>query len=103
MSEGVKRISCLNDLDHFCYFNGEYIVKEDRRNKTDLVPKYYSDYFKIPINLDMTWVPHACCKMYAEHLRQWSNRARTKLKFGKPMIWREPKITMMTVTSVVWI
>ena len=91
MSGGLRSQGCLNDPDHFCYICGEYILKENRKNIIKSVLENYSAYFGIPIeNLDKTWVPHKVCRTCEEHLRQWSNKKRKSLKFGKPMIWREP-------------
>ena len=37
------------------------------------------------------WAPHMVCKSYTECLRQWSKGKKITLKFGIPMVWREPK------------
>ncbi|KAG6445575.1 hypothetical protein O3G_MSEX003980 [Manduca sexta] len=46
--------------------------------------------------LDKPWVPNIVCKLCSEHLRQWANGKRNHLKYSAPMIWAEPKITLMT-------
>lgn len=37
------------------------------------------------------WIRNVVCKTCYEHLRQWKQGKRNSLKFGIPMIWREPK------------
>ena len=36
-------------------------------------------------------MPHQVCTLCAETLRSWSQGKNAKLKFGVPMVWREPK------------
>ena len=53
--------------------------------------KAYYAYFKIKLgNQDKTWAPHIICKSCKESLRLSTTGNRTALKFGIPMIWREP-------------
>ena len=40
---------------------------------------------------DKDWAPHMVCKSCTECLRQWSKGKKISLKFGIPIIWREPK------------
>ena len=40
---------------------------------------------------DKAWAPHMVCKSCTECLRQWSKSKKTSLKFGIPMVWREPR------------
>ena len=40
---------------------------------------------------DKSWAPHIVCKQCVEHLRQWTKKVRKSLRFGIPMVWREPK------------
>ena len=40
---------------------------------------------------DKAWAPHMVCKSCTEYLRQWSKGKKTSLKFGIPMVWREPR------------
>ena len=42
-------------------------------------------------NQNKAWAPHIVCKQCVEHLRQWTKKDRKSLRFGIPMIWREPK------------
>ena len=37
------------------------------------------------------WAPHAACKPCVEHLGEWTKGNRKDLKFGKPMVRREPR------------
>lgn len=84
--------SCVNHPDVFCYICGEYTLKENRKNISDFVKKAYVGYFGVRLgDQDKTWAPHQVCKTCTEHLRQWTNGKRRSLKFGVPMVWREPK------------
>ena len=40
---------------------------------------------------DKAWAPHIVCKQCVEHLGQWTKKDRKSLRFGIPMVWREPK------------
>ena len=40
---------------------------------------------------DKAWAPHMVCRSCTECLRQWSKGKKTSLKFGIPMVWREPR------------
>ena len=35
--------------------------------------------------------PHIVCKACVENLRKWTNGTLASLRFGVPMVWREPK------------
>ncbi|QQP52342.1 Uncharacterized protein FKW44_004467 [Caligus rogercresseyi] len=48
-------------------------------------------YFKVKLgDQDKSWAPHMVCKTCVEYLRRWTKGAKTSLKFGIPMVWREP-------------
>ena len=40
---------------------------------------------------DKAWAPHMVCKSSTKCLRQWSKGKKTSLKYGIPMVWREPR------------
>ncbi|XP_022826353.1 peptidyl-prolyl cis-trans isomerase G-like [Spodoptera litura] len=42
-------------------------------------------------NQDKYWLPHMCCYSCHKNLTNWFNGKPTKMPFGQPMIWREPK------------
>ena len=82
---------CNNDKDSFCYTCGELVFKENRKTIDEFYKKAYYTYFKIKLgDLDKTWAPHIVCKSCKETLRLWTKGNRTALKFGIPMVWREP-------------
>lgn len=86
-----SRRCCVNHPDVFCYVCGEYMLKENRKNITDFVKCAYLGYFGVKLgDQDKTWAPHFVCKTCTEHLRQWTTGQRKSLKFGVPMVWREP-------------
>lgn len=87
-----SRRSCLNSPNVFCYICGEYTVAKQRKNITDFVRQAYQAYFGVQLgDQDKSWAPHIVCKTCVECLRQWSDQKRKSLKFGVPMVWREPK------------
>ena len=82
---------CINDKDSFCYTCGELVFEENRKTIGKFYMKAYYTYFKIKlVDQDKTWAPHIICKSCKESLRLWTTGNRTALKFGIPMIWREP-------------
>ena len=57
-----------------------------------LSKKIYLTYFGVPLgDQDKSWTPHQVCTTCVETLRSWSQGKNAKLKFGVPMVWREPK------------
>ncbi len=85
------RRSCRNKPDVFCYICGEYTLSVDRKSITRFVKRAYQAYFEIKLgDQDKSWAPHTVCKTCVEYLRRWTKGAKTSLKFGIPMVWREP-------------
>ncbi|XP_018412291.1 PREDICTED: leucine-rich repeat-containing protein 43 [Nanorana parkeri] len=67
------------------------ICQDQRRNINTFVKKVYLAYFKVRLgDQDKNWGPHKVCKTCVETLRSWSKGKNAKLKFGVPMVWREP-------------
>lgn len=92
MSTPSKRRKCCNDPDIFCYICGYFTLAPRRRNITTFVKRVYRAYFKVPLgDQDKNWAPHKVCTTCVETLRSWSQGKNAKLKFGVPMVWREPK------------
>ncbi|KAK5649680.1 hypothetical protein RI129_000709 [Pyrocoelia pectoralis] len=80
MASRSKR-SCVNHPDVFCYICGEYTFKENRKPVSDFVRRSYLTYFGVHLgNQDKSWAPHF-----------WTVGKRKCLKFGVPMVWREPR------------
>nr|CAI5861869.1 unnamed protein product [Callosobruchus analis] len=91
-SASSSRRSCVNQPDVFCYICGEYMFQQNRRAITEFVKQAYLAYFGVKLgDQDKTWAPHLVCKTCTEQLRQWTTGKRKCLKFGVPMVWREPK------------
>ena len=81
----------INDKDSFRYTCGEFVFKENRKAIDEFYMKAYYTFLKIELDdQDKTWAPHIICKSCKEILRLWTRGKRTALKFGIPMIWREP-------------
>ena len=87
-----SRRSCRNHPNIFCYICGEYTLEKNRKPVTDFVTRVYLGYFGVKLaDQDKIWAPHIVCKTCTEHLRQWTSGNRSGLKFGIPMVWREPR------------
>ncbi|XP_027233923.2 uncharacterized protein [Penaeus vannamei] len=83
--------SCKNKPNVFCYICGEYTIVPNRNPVTSFIKRAYHAYFNIKLgDQDKAWTPHMVCKACAENLRQWTKGKKSCLKFGIPMIWREP-------------
>lgn len=86
-----SRGSCRNKPDVFCYICGEYILVQNRKPITSSIKRSYHAYFQMALgDQDKDWAPHIVCKKCTEYLRVWSKGQKTALKFGIPMVWREP-------------
>ena len=86
------RRSCRNRPDIFCYICGEYTLVPYRNPVTTFIKQTYHAYFGMKLgDQDKAWAPHMVCKSCTECLRQWSKGKKTSLKFGIPMVWREPR------------
>ena len=78
------------------YICGKFKIT-DQRNLfkfiyKEFIQKAYHAYFSVQLgDQEKPWVPHVVYKTCVEHLRQWTQGSRKALKFGIPMIWREPK------------
>ena len=54
--------------------------------------KAYHRYFQVKLeDQDRSWAPYVVWMTCKEHIRQWTNETRKSLKFGIPMVWREPQ------------
>ena len=88
----VARRACKNKPDLFCYICGEYTLSPNRNEVTDFLKRVYKAYFGMKLgDQDKPWAPHIVCKVCTESLRNWSKGCKTSMKFGIPMVWREPK------------
>ena len=87
-----KQRKCCNDPDIFCYICGCFTLPPQRRIISSFIKKIYLAYFGVLLrDQDKSWVPHQVCTTCVKTLRSWSQGKNMKLKFGVPMIWREPK------------
>ena len=85
------RRSCKNKPDVFCYICSEYTIVPNRNQVTSFIKCAYHSYFGIKLgNQDKAWVRHMVCKSCTEYLCQWTKGKKSCLKFGIPMVWREP-------------
>ena len=68
------------------------MLPNQRANITEFVKKAYFAYFGVKLrDQDKPWAPYSVCKSCVEHLREWTKgKRKTGLKFGVPMVWREP-------------
>ena len=59
---------------------------------TDFVKRAYLTYFKIKLgDQNKPWASNIVCGACAATLRNWSKGQKCDMKFGVPMVWREPK------------
>ena len=87
-----SRRSCRNRPDIFCSICDEYTLVPHRNRVTTFIQQTFHAYFGMKLgDQDKAWAPHMVCKSCTECLRQWSKGKKTSLKFGIPMVWREPK------------
>ena len=92
MSTTSKRRKCCNDPDIFCCICGCYTSPPQRGNINSFIKRIYPAYFGVPLgDQDKSWALHQVCSTCAEILRSWSQEKNAKIKFGVPMVWREPK------------
>ncbi|GBL87024.1 hypothetical protein AVEN_218731-1 [Araneus ventricosus] len=83
---------CSNDPNKFCYICGELTIKKQQRNITDFVKKLFFAYFGVRLgDQDKSWAPNIVCCICVEELKQWLSGKQKSLRFGIPMIWREPR------------
>jgi len=65
---------------------------KQRKSITAFVSEVYFLYFGVRLgDQDKPWAPHKVCKTCVENLRHWKNGQRNNVKFGTPMVWREPR------------
>ena len=92
MATSSSRRSCLNNPNDLCHICGQYTLLSNRNGISEFVKRAYLAYFKVRLgDQDKAWAPHIVCKQCVEHLRQWTKKVRKSLRFGIPMVWREPK------------
>ena len=84
--------SCKNHPDSFSYICGEFKITDERNHVTEFFQKAHHAYLGIQLGDQVKLeVPHVVCKTCVKQLRQWTKSSRKTLKFGIPLIWREPK------------
>ena len=67
-------------------------MNEQRKLISDFVKRTYLAYFEVKLgDQDKQWAPNIVYKTCMEHLTQWIVGKMRSLKFGVPMVWREPK------------
>jgi hypothetical protein len=72
------------------------MIKKQQRSIKGFVIKVYCAYFGVRLGCqDKSWAPHKLCYVCIEDLRKWSKEKKKPFRFGVPMIWREPKITVI--------
>ena len=63
-----------------------------RFNVRDFTKRAYEAYFGMKLgDQDKPWAPHKVCKHCTERLRFWTQGKVNSMRFGVPVVWREPK------------
>ena len=87
-----KRRKCCYDPNIFCYICGCFTLPPQSRTINSFIKKLYLAYFGVPLgDQDKSWAPHKVCTTCVKTWRSCSQGKNAKLKFGVPMVWREPK------------
>ena len=77
--------------DKFCYICGEFMTKTKRRSVSQALKLNYLAYFGVKLgDQDKTWAPHFVCKVCDVSLSRWKSGKLSSMRFGVPMVWREP-------------
>lgn len=80
---------CKN-REKFCAICGEYTTKKEKRTITSQIKENYELYFGFAL-VENSWSPSQVCNSCACSLRNWRNNKGYGMRFGVPMIWRQPK------------
>ncbi|KAJ8887560.1 hypothetical protein PR048_013776 [Dryococelus australis] len=88
----LRRRTCRNTPDSFCYICGEFTFARHREKISLIVKKAYKHYFGMELgDQDKNWAPHICCATcYVNFINWWICKGNSML-FAAPMSWREPK------------
>ena len=88
----TSRWCCINSPDAFCYIWGKFTYSSERKEISDFVKRAYLAYFGIPLgDQDKPWAPHTICSICYSLLLAWTTKKpNCHLRFGIPMVWREP-------------
>ncbi|XP_077117201.1 uncharacterized protein LOC143773722 [Ranitomeya variabilis] len=83
---------CANIVNNFCYVCGYVTFANQRRPITPLVKTAYHHYFGVKVgDQEKPWAPHICCNSCSVNLVAWLKNKGRSMRFGVPMIWREPR------------
>ena len=87
----ARRRRCKKGPNVFYYICGEYLIKDQRLNIRDFRKQEYQAYFGMKLrNQDKNSAPHQMCKSCTESLRNYTLGKLKIMRFGIPMVWREP-------------
>lgn len=75
--------------DSFCYICGEYTIDNQKKHYRFRQKSVFSLFGVRLGHQDKSWAPHILCKTCVKLIRSWTKGER-RLKFGIPMVWREP-------------
>ena len=78
----------------YFFASGSNFLKKRKKTKKwkTKVWKAYLAYFKVKLNdQDKPWAHHIDRKNMCRKVKKWTKGTLKNLKFGAPMVWREPK------------
>ena len=82
---------CKHGPDQFCYICGEFITKTRKRSISSVLKLNYFAYFGVKLgDQDKKWAPHFVCQVCDASLSKWKRGQLASMRFGVPMVWREP-------------
>ena len=92
---------CRNTPDNFCYICGQQTLSAQGCSLTPYFCRAHYLYFGCKVgDKGKTLAPQMSCNTCTTKLRLWANGKRQSMGFAVPVIWREPKIMLMTATSI---
>lgn len=81
---------CRKNFHQFCYMCGRFTIMPNKRKISTEIAEIYEQYFNIPVNQNVDWVPNIACISCVMRLNDWKNGRHESMPYGVPMIWSEP-------------
>lgn len=79
------------ERDKFCVICGDYVTVKQKKALTARVRRIYFLYFGFDLPENIPWAPSKSCSHCVYTLANWERGIGKGMKFGVPMIWRQPQ------------